>query len=119
MPSAAQHVASARRLEPLAARQHDDRELLGRSPSSSAADSGSSVSRQTCGEPVAADELDHRPRRLRRARADDLHAEAVALLERVAAAHERRGDDVAELLVVEEQAAQLVAVDGDVAHALA
>jgi len=40
-------------------------------------------------------------------RSDDLHAEAVALLGRVASAHERRGDRVAELLVVEEQAPEL------------
>jgi hypothetical protein len=67
---------------------------------------------------VAPHELDHRPRRLGRARAEDLDTQPVTLLERVATTHERRGDDVAELLVVEEQAAQRVAVDGDVAHAL-
>jgi len=60
------------------------------------------VSRQNVGQAVAAHELDHRPGALRRARADDLEAEAVVLLERVAAAHERGGDDLAELLVVEE-----------------
>ena len=40
------------------------------------------------------------------------------LLERVAPAHERRGDRVAELLIVEEQAPERLTVDRDVAHPL-
>jgi hypothetical protein len=56
------------------------------------------------GEAVPAHELDRRPGGLGRAR-PDLQAGAVMLLERVAVAHAGRGDDVAELLVVDEQTA--------------
>src|SRR5439155_1019526 len=114
----AQHVAAAGRLEPRAARQPDDRKLLGRHAFDQRGGGRLVGVAPDMGQAVAAHELDHRPGGLGRARADDLQAESVALLERVAAAHERGGDDVAELLVVEEQATQLVAVDGDVAQAL-
>jgi hypothetical protein len=70
------------------------------------------------GHAVAPHGLDQRARRLRRARTDDLDAETVQLLEQVAPPHERGRDRLAELLVVEEQPPELVALDGDVAHRL-
>ena len=68
-------------------------------------------------QPIAPGELDDPPRRLRRARTDDLHPD-VLLLERLASRHEGRQQQVAQRAVLEQQRAQLVAVDGDVPHRL-
>ena len=60
------------------------------------ASSECSGSRQVYGRRLLPRELDHPPRRLRRARADDLDADAVDLLQRLAAGHERGEQQVAE-----------------------
>jgi len=70
------------------------------------------------GRAIAAREVDHRPRRLRRPRADDLDADAVELLQRLPARHEGREQQVTQGTILEQQGAQLVTVDGDVAHRL-
>ncbi len=51
-------------------------------------------------------------------RTDDLDADAVHPLQRLAPGHERRKKEVAEGAVVEEQRSQRVALDGDVAKGL-
>ena len=68
-------------------------------------------------ETIAARKVDDQSRRLRRVRADDLHAD-VPLLERLAPRDEGRQQQVGERPVVEQQRAQGVAVDRDVAHRL-
>ena len=70
------------------------------------------------GQPVAAGEIDHPPRRVGRLRPDDVHADARAALQPLAARDERREQQVAERAVLEQQRLELLALDGDVAHRL-
>lgn len=53
-------------------------------------------------------------RRLGRAWPDDLEADALHPLQRLAPGHERRQKEVAERAIVEEQRSQILSVDGDV-----
>jgi hypothetical protein len=69
-------------------------------------------------ETVGACELDHPHRRPRRARADDLEADALDALERFPTGNERGQDDVAERSVVEQNRAERVATDRNVAKRL-
>src|SRR5207244_13428356 len=70
------------------------------------------------GESVGAGEVEHLHRRLGRARPDDLEADPLHALERLPAGDEGREDEVAERSVVEQERAQRVAVDCDVAERL-
>ena len=54
-------------------------------------------------QPVAAGELDHPSRRVGRLRPDDVHADALAALQPLAAGDERRQQEVAERPVLEQQ----------------
>ena len=67
---------------------------------------------------VAAREVEHPHRRLGRARANDLQAQALHRLERLSPGDECGQDEVAQRPVVEQQLAHHVAVDGDVAQGL-
>ena len=69
-------------------------------------------------QPVGTDEIQHRHRRLGRARPDDLESEALDALKRLAAGDEGRQDEVAERPVVEQHVAQRVALDSDVTEGL-
>jgi hypothetical protein len=69
-------------------------------------------------QPVAPCKIDHPHRRLGRARADDLEADAVRPLQELSPRHERREHEVAERLVFEQQQAERVAVDCEVAQRL-
>ena len=69
-------------------------------------------------QPVRAQETEHPHRRLRRARPDNLDADTLHSLQRLAARHECGKDEVAERAVLEEQRAQDVAVDREVAQRL-
>jgi hypothetical protein len=62
--------------------------------------------------------VDQPARRCRGPRPDDLQADALALLEDLAPAHERVQQHVGERPVLEQQRPQLLAVDRDVAHRL-
>ena len=70
------------------------------------------------GKAVRSCEVDHPHGRLGRVRPDDLDADALDALQRLAPGHERRQKEVAERTVVEEQRPQRVAIDGDVAEGL-
>jgi hypothetical protein len=67
---------------------------------------------------VSAQVLRHPPRGLRGARADHLDAHPLLALECLAARHEARQQHVAERPVLEQQRAQLFAIDRDVAQRL-
>src|SRR3954467_4520148 len=69
-------------------------------------------------QPPAPPVVDHRARGRRRPRPDDLDADALMPLERLAARDEGREEHVAEGAVVEQQRTQLLSLDGDVAHGL-
>ena len=65
-------------------------------------------------DPVRARELENAHRRLRTARADDLQADTLDALQRLASGDERREQEVAQRPVFIEEPAQLGAFDGDV-----
>ena len=68
------------------------------------------------GQPVPAGELDHPPGRVGGLRPDDVHADAVAALQALAAGDERRQQEIAEWPVLEQQRLQRFTLHGDVAH---
>ena len=70
------------------------------------------------GQPRPPHGVDHRPGRGGRARADDLDADAVMALQRLAASDERAQEEVAERAVLEQERPQHLALDGEVAHRL-
>ena len=74
--------------------------------------------RQVKGSRLRAGEVEHPHRRLGRTRADDLEADPLDALQRLAAGDEGREEEVAERSVVEQERAQRVAVDRDVAQRL-
>ena len=106
-PERAQHFASRGMRQLDAARQSHERRLR-------------SVRRRGLvpgkREPVGADEVEHLHGGFRRARPDDLDADALDALERLPPSDEGREDEVAERSVVEQQCAQRLAIDRDVAQ---
>ena len=121
MPSARETCAGRRAAQLDAARQPDERQARGVELGDERRGRGVVGSlRVAPGErqAVAAREVDHPHRGRRRVRADDLEADALDLLQRLAPRDERREQQVAERPVLEEQRAQRVAVDRDVAQRL-
>jgi len=114
-------LAHARSLQARAAGQHDERQPVGvhvlhqrgRLAGVGAVGVAPHVRQARPSRP-----LDRPPRRLRRARPDDLDADAVALLQDLATPDEGRQDHVAQRRVLEQQRSQRPALDGDVAQRL-
>ena len=69
-------------------------------------------------EAIHAEEVEHPHRGLRRARTDDLQAQVLHPLQRLAAGDEGREEQIAERSVLVQQFSQHVPVDGDVSQRL-
>ena len=109
-PERAQHLAGGRAVQLSSAGQPHERQR--------AAVRAAPSSCQVYGEPVRAREIEHPHRRLGAVRADDLEADPLHALQRLAAGDERGEEQVAERAVLVEERAQRAALDRDVPQRL-